>query len=628
VLLVLPQNAPAETSALKPGLAWIFYNTSDMTRPHSTGVDAQIDQDTGTEIDGCGKTWLGRIRAPIAGEVTVVVEADDGARVWVGGKQIIDAWTPQQVSEGLASFESEGQWLPLRVDYYQQGGVGFIRLYWTWPGRLLELIPGDRLAHTDRDARSAEEKLTVKSSAEEVPLANAKARLYAPAAPVDRGEPLRLKPGPHLFIDDYLIASSENVRRVVNRPERDPAIPNPIVTGKEDGCFQPYLTVVRDPETQVFRMWYGHRTQDSNPGRSRLGYLESKDGVHWVRPRRLLGGMGPIQFGVSVIDEGPEFANAGQRFKYGWWYGGGLRVATSPDGIVWSPLSSEVVLHHNHDINSIFRDPLRERYVATASVYRPGDTWEGSRRITMHSFSDDLVSWSTPHYVVLPDPSVDEGETQFYAMEGYLARGDLVVGMVKVLRDDLKADDPPDPPEAYGLGYTALAWTRDGETWTRDPEPFFDRHPEQGVWDHAHAWIDEQVSVGHEVFLYYGGYARGHKVGRFEERQIGLVKMQRDRYVARAADAHVGHITTPVCVLDGTLLTVNADASRGHIRVQLLTEDGQPMPGFTFEDCPPITADATESPVKWPGSLSHVKGKKVRLSFELVDARIFALNLE
>ncbi|HOD50652.1 MAG TPA: hypothetical protein PLJ71_10975 [Candidatus Hydrogenedentes bacterium] len=50
-------------------------------------------------------------------------------------------------------------------------------------------------------------------------------------------------------------------------------------------------------------------------------------------------------------------------------------------------------------------------------------------------------------------------------MDGYLARRDLLIGMVKVLRDVLKADDPPD---AYGVGYTALAWTHDGQTRVRN----------------------------------------------------------------------------------------------------------------------------------------------------------------
>jgi hypothetical protein len=108
-----------------------------------------------------------------------------------------------------------------------------------------------------------------------------------------------LLPGPHLFPDESLIEHSANVTRRVNPPRRDPAIPNPLVTGKEDGCFQPYLTVLRDPQTGRFRLWYGAHTEDFNPSRSHLGYLESADGMHWLRPHRVLPDPAPIQFGEA-----------------------------------------------------------------------------------------------------------------------------------------------------------------------------------------------------------------------------------------------------------------------------------------------------------------------------------------
>ena len=68
--------------------------------------------------------------------------------------------------------------------------------------------------------------------------------------------PIRLGPGPHLFLDEFLIDQSRGVSRRVNQPRRDPQIPNPLITGKEDGCNGPYLTVVRDPDSGRFRIWY------------------------------------------------------------------------------------------------------------------------------------------------------------------------------------------------------------------------------------------------------------------------------------------------------------------------------------------------------------------------------------
>lgn len=462
-------------------------------------------------------------------------------------------------------------------------------------------------------------------SAENVPLTNSKAIIYSPETYPPPATPLSLKKGPQLLLDEYLIDSSENVRRVVNVPQRDPAIPNPIVTGKEDGCFQPYMTILRDAVTGQYRLWFGHRTDGNDSGGSHIGYMESKDGVHWIRPAKVLADPGPIQFGSSVVDD-PHASDPAKRYKYAWWKDGGLRIAASPDGLTWTPLSPNVLLPHNHDITGIFWDPLRARCVATLSVYRKGDAWSGDRRCTMQSFSADWEHWDTPHYVLTPNDGVDKGQTQFYAMDGYLVRGALTIGMAKVLRDDLKADSPPEPPDAYGMGYTALAWTYDGETWFRDTEHFFDPHPQKGTWDHAHAWIDEQLPVGEEVYLYYGGYARGHKVNRFVERQIGLLKIKRDRYVAREAGDETGRIVTRPLLLDADQLTINADAHAGGISVRILTEDRQPIAGYAT--AAPINTDSLVAAVPLPHALRELAGKPVRLEFTLRNVRLFAFDLK
>ena len=43
---------------------------------------------------------------------------------------------------------------------------------------------------------------------------------------------LELNPGPQLLLDDYLFEHVEGVNRSLNRPQRDPAIPNPLVSGR------------------------------------------------------------------------------------------------------------------------------------------------------------------------------------------------------------------------------------------------------------------------------------------------------------------------------------------------------------------------------------------------------------
>ncbi len=451
---------------------------------------------------------------------------------------------------------------------------------------------------------------------------------HAPA-----GEPLKLAPGPHLFVDEHLIESAEGLTRRVVPPQRD--LGGPVITGKEDGCFQPYMTVLRDDKTGRFRIWYGARTEDRNASRSRIAYMESDDGIKWQRPHRILDDPGPIQFGVSVIDEGAAFPEPAQRYKFGWWHDGGLKVAASPDGLKWTALAGgNVVWKHNHDINGIWRDEPRDRYIAIGSVYTEDPAWTGKRRITFQNESQDLVHWGDGHNILRPDEKDGAGETQFYAMDGFIQRGGLLIGMVKVLRDDLKADDPPDPADAYGIGYTTLAGTRAGKTWMRDRAKFFDRHPQPGAWDHAHGWIDEQLPVGDEVFLYYGGYARGHKVNRFEERQIGLVRMKRDRYVARETGDEEGLLRTRLLTIDNAggadggaagRMTVNAAVpSSARLRVRLVDEAGAPLSNFDWQD---VVGDGVALPVNWKGSLSALRGKPLRVEFYSSDTQLYGFEL-
>src|ERR1043166_978680 len=201
--------------------------------------------------------------------------------------------------------------------------------------------------------------------------------------------------------------------------------------------------------------------------------------------------------------------------------------------------------------------------------------------------------------------------------------GYMLLGFLKVLRDDLPCD-PGGPTN--GIGYTVLAWSHDGENWQRDREPFFDRDHQAGGWDHAMAWMDYQLPVGDEVYMYYGGYARGHKVERFTERQIGLVRTKRDRYGAPAADGG-GLLRTRLVALEGNKLALNVDASGGAARVQILDDKEKPILGFRFEDCDPIRGDALSASVRWKRTLSGLGRQPVRLEFALRSAKLFGFEI-
>jgi hypothetical protein len=217
--------------------------------------------------------------------------------------------------------------------------------------------------------------------------------------------------------------------------------------------------------------------------------------------------------------------------------------------------------------------------------------------------------------VLVPDEK-DEGETQFYAMGGLINRGGLLIGLVKVLRDEVHND--PNDPSAHGIGDTTLAYTRDGIHWTRDREPFIPRNPKVGTFDHAMTWGDCQLIVGDELFIYYGGYMHGHKTNRFVERQIGLARMPLDRYVARSAGAQRATLLTKQLMLNGKL-TLNAKID-GSLQVRLIDSHGNTLD----KEYPPLrlSGDSLSHAIKWPRI-----NRTVRIGFQMSHAKLYGFAL-
>jgi hypothetical protein len=466
--------------------------------------------------------------------------------------------------------------------------------------------------------------------------------------------------GPHLFLDDYLVLHQEGLARTTHHPCR---LPQPIITSKEFGVWQPFVTVVRDAEKGVFRMWYDAWSE--RPGIAKgnyLAYAESKDGVEWRAPELSVIGKSnllmPILngYGGSLIDEGPAFKDRARRFKLAWWgrkdpesdVDSGMFVAFSPDGLQWTPSDRNPVLPNfpdesdprypqaAGDVIDVFWDPIAARYAAfikTPAI--PEDGWlqapkanKNLRRLVSFSVSTDFVRWEMPWRVIVPGER-DEGTLEFYAAGGTIARGGLLVGCPRMLRDDLPAD-PGGPPE--GIGYATLVTSRDGESWERHSDVFFNRNLDPESWDHAMTWVGCQLLMADEVYLYYGGYKQGHKINRRSERQLGLAKLRRDGYVSRDAfGPDPGWLMTPLLRSERiTALTVSAEASRGEIRVQVLDHRRQIVPGFSFQECAPLRGDGLRQAVTWSGgaSVTRLQPDPFHLEFRVTDARLYGFEFD
>ena len=76
--------------------------------------------------------WTGTITVPAsAGDVVLAAVADDGARVWIDGQLVIDAWGPhaETTSEAAAKLTA-GQPHQLRIEYLQLEYSAVMKLQW------------------------------------------------------------------------------------------------------------------------------------------------------------------------------------------------------------------------------------------------------------------------------------------------------------------------------------------------------------------------------------------------------------------------------------------------------------------------------------------------------------------
>lgn len=305
---------------------------------------------------------------------------------------------------------------------------------------------------------------------------------------------------------------SGNLRASVTTPVKRV---EPVLTGTRDGIFSPYLSVHRNGDAWTAYVSVADLATDS----PRLARATSADGIAWSRPDACV--TPPTGFGGDVV-----YRNGRWHYAYwnrdGDWYG--TFLTTSEDGLVFS--EPRRLWYHDHDITSLSHDG--ERWMLMYSRFPGGD----QPRRSHWASSYDGYSWQSGGMLTVPS-AWDEGQTQFYGVDGWITRGPYRIGLVKVMRDDVTAPGEDHP----GIGWTELIVSRDGGPWRRIAGRWLE--PTAGSWDCTHAWGDEQVVVGDTTRLYYGGYGDGHKGNRRTSRSIGVAEFPSDRYVALAGDGVV-----------------------------------------------------------------------------------------
>lgn len=149
LLLTLIGIVSAESSAPQTGLTGFYYSTADFSGPVHARIDSRIafDWQVGSPhvdlpADGFTVRWLGEFQAPLSGDLTLIARSDDGIRVWIDDRLVVNDWYARAPAESRFTLPVDaGHWHRIRIDYFEAKGGATINLSWEGNGLARQIVP-------------------------------------------------------------------------------------------------------------------------------------------------------------------------------------------------------------------------------------------------------------------------------------------------------------------------------------------------------------------------------------------------------------------------------------------------------------------------------------------------------
>ncbi|HEX3133157.1 MAG TPA: PA14 domain-containing protein [Planctomycetota bacterium] len=136
------------------GLSGAYFANQDLTGTVALRTDAKVDftwAATASPINGIAAgtfsvRWAGQVQAQYSQTYTFFATADDGVRLWVNGKLLVDQWQDQGTTEYSGTIAlTAGTKYDIVVEYYQATGGARIALAWSNALTSKQLIPSSQL---------------------------------------------------------------------------------------------------------------------------------------------------------------------------------------------------------------------------------------------------------------------------------------------------------------------------------------------------------------------------------------------------------------------------------------------------------------------------------------------------
>jgi hypothetical protein len=252
-----------------------------------------------------------------------------------------------------------------------------------------------------------------------------------------------------------------------------------------------------------------------------------------------------------------------------------------------------------------------------------------SREFLTPGIFDRSVFWANADQLDQPDPKIGDAP-QLYSLSA-IAYESLLLGAFQIhLGPRNSICELGSFPKITDI---KIGFSRDGFHWSRpDRRAFIAATRKEGDWDrgYVHTTTGVCLVVGDQIYFPFTAYSGiapdGKHRGMYTGASVGMAVLRRDGFASMDAKEGSGTLTTRPVTFSGRRLFVNAGSAGGELRVEVLDEQGIVVPGFSREECGPVSEDRTLQPVSWKGGaeLAALRGRPVRFRFHLSRGSLYA----
>jgi hypothetical protein len=151
-----PEFTPAAPNTARQGLRAQYYKGLQLSGTPIVRVDPKVDfswaagqPPIAASKDVFSIRWTGTLTAKYSERYRLRARYDDGVRIWVGGKVVLDDWNGRYavVDSPIDLDLKAGQPVVLRIEYFNGGDRGVMQLFWSSPSQREEIIPETALSY-------------------------------------------------------------------------------------------------------------------------------------------------------------------------------------------------------------------------------------------------------------------------------------------------------------------------------------------------------------------------------------------------------------------------------------------------------------------------------------------------